>query len=152
MPRNDVMPEEVGTVAEVDSGYGRYLRAIKHVSCRIKAAFTLEDGVNAFAIPKTQTTSVRGDVGWNDRPPAVLSCRRCGTDIEQERAFHDIDCPHCVAEYAPEAFGDLELVAMHCPRCQRTLSHGIRHPNVFDVPQWAHCEGCQYHWEFTYSF
>jgi hypothetical protein len=32
------------------------------------------------------------------------------------------------------------------------MEHGQRHPQAFDVPEWATCHNCRYHWEFKHSF
>lgn len=128
------------------------LATCKRASSRIADSLTGEGNLETLSIPETQTTTVHGDVGWKNRPPAVLKCPRCGDEFDQQRASDSIDCPYCVAEFSPDEFRELELVAMRCPRCQTDLNYGKRHPNVFEVPQWAHCEHCQYHWEFTHSF
>ncbi|MDS0476191.1 hypothetical protein [Natrinema sp. 1APR25-10V2] len=128
------------------------LATCKRAGSRIADSLTGEGEIESLSIPETQTTTIRGDTGWANRPPAVLECPRCGGEFDQHRAVDLIDCPYCVAEFSPEAVRDLEVVAMRCPRCHTDLDYGKRHPNVFEVPQWAHCEHCQYHWEFTHSF
>jgi len=142
------MPEE-SQASEVGEGT---LGTVRRVIRRVVDPFRYDDDLDVFSIPDTQTTSVRGDVGWQRRPPAVVECPRCETGFEHRHARDRIDCPRCVAEFPAESFAELKLLELSCPRCGSTLDHGIRHPKVFDVPQWAHCEECQYHWEFTHSF
>ena len=124
----------------------------KRTLARIREPFVHDTELDSFSIPNAQTTTINGDVGWARRPHAVLECARCESAFDQHNARDPLDCPYCVAEYTPEEFPELELLSMHCPQCRGSLDHGIRHPNVFEVPQWAHCENCQYHWEFTHSF
>lgn len=105
-----------------------------------------------LAVPDTRTTVIRGDVGWPSRPPARLACPECDAEIHQHRATNAIDCPECWAGYDPSSFAELELLALTCPRCERPMAHGVRHPRVVDVPQWATCEDCGYHWEFAHHY
>ncbi|MFC4360564.1 hypothetical protein ACFO0N_21675 [Halobium salinum] len=98
------------------------------------------------------TTTNDGDVGWGRRPPARLRCPRCGADCEQHHPLDDIDCPRCVAEFSHEEFPELELLFLSCPVCGTRMEHGRRHPEAFDVPEWATCHGCRYHWEFKHSY
>jgi Zn finger protein HypA/HybF involved in hydrogenase expression len=100
----------------------------------------------------TATTTYEGDSGWAKRPPATVSCDRCDAEIFQHNALDDIDCPRCVAEYDPEEFGSLTLEHMTCPVCRSRMTHGQRHPDQFDIPQWATCTQCRYHWEFQHSY
>jgi len=32
------------------------------------------------------------------------------------------------------------------------MVHGQRHPKRFDIPEWATCHACRYHWEFEHSY
>ena len=103
-----------------------------------------------LAIPDAQTTAMRGDVGWFDRPPAVVECQECESEIYQHRPTTDLDCPECWREFPCEEFPELKLVRLVCPVCQERMKHGRRHPQQFDVPEWASCTNCQYHWEFEH--
>lgn len=109
------------------------------------AGFTL-------SIPETQTTTVDGGIGWADRPTAVLDCPQCDSHIQQTGPYDDIDCPRCTAAFEYTEFTDLELHTLLCPVCGDTMEHGRRHPRVLDVPEWATCNSCRYHWEFKHSF
>lgn len=112
------------------------------------------EGPNKFQLSAMDTRTVTnpGDEGWSSRPPATLACPRCGTDIHQRDPHDRIDCPRCVAEFGYEEFGDLELRHLTCPACDRRMLHGRRHPGRFDIPEWATCTGCRYHWEFRHSY
>lgn len=103
-------------------------------------------------IPEAQTTTIEGDVGWGNRPPARLRCPQCGADIDQRDPLADIDCRHCVAEFSHEAFPDLEFQHFFCPACGERMEHGTRHPHRLDVPEWATCHSCQYHWDFEHFY
>lgn len=103
-----------------------------------------------LSIPETQTTTIDGDVGWADRPPAVLECPECESEIYQHRPTSTIDCPECWFELSDESFPDLNLLYMQCSVCGATMDHGRRHPNRIDVPEWATCDACQYHWELEH--
>lgn len=105
-----------------------------------------------LSMPETHTTTIDGAVGWAKRPPAVLECPRCGDDITQAVAREAIDCPHCVAEFSYEEFPQMELKYMVCPVCESQMDHGQRHPERLDVPEWATCNDCRYHWEFKHFF
>jgi hypothetical protein len=111
-----------------------------------------EDASFRLSSPETQTTTIDGDVGWASRPPARLRCGRCGADVDQADSRDDIDCQFCVGEYSHEEFPELELVCLVCPVCGDEMEHGRRHPGAFDVPEWATCHSCRYHWEFCHSF
>jgi hypothetical protein len=111
-----------------------------------------EDASFRLSSPETHTTTIDGDIGWGSRPPAVLACPRCESDVRQEDSRDDIDCQFCVAERSHEAFPDLELRYLLCPVCGDRLEHGRRHPEAFDVPEWATCHTCRYHWEFSHSY
>lgn len=109
------------------------------------ASFTL-------AIPEAHTTTVEGDTGWGSRPPATLVCPQCSSDIYQHRPREPIDCPRCTGKFPYETFGELELLHLDCPCCGAHMRHGQRHPDVFDVPEWATCDTCHYHWEFKHFY
>ena len=102
--------------------------------------------------PETSTTTLDGDVGWASRPPALLQCAQCGSDISQRHPHDNIDCTRCIATYEYDEFPHLELKHFLCPVCGLEMEHGRRHPNVIDVPEWATCHGCRYHWEFKHDF
>lgn len=103
-------------------------------------------------IVEAQTTTIEGDVGWGNRPPARLRCPRCGADIDQLDSLADIDCPSCVARFSHEEFPDLEFQHFVCPICGSRMEHGTRHPYRLDIPEWATCHSCQYHWDFKHSY
>lgn len=105
-----------------------------------------------LSIPETHTTTIDGDVGWAHRPPARLRCPRCGADIDQRDPRDDIDCIRCIAEFPHESFPELELRYLLCPVCGDRMEHGQRHPETFDIPEWATCHRCRYHWEFRHSY
>ncbi|WP_204960044.1 hypothetical protein [Salinigranum salinum] len=105
-----------------------------------------------LSIPETHTTTIDGDTGWAKRPPAQLRCGQCASEIRQADPYDRIDCPRCTAEYGPEEFGDLELLSLVCPVCRDRMEHGRRHPDSVDVPEWATCHSCRYHWEIGHSF
>lgn len=105
-----------------------------------------------LSIPEAQTTTVDSVQGWSERPPAVLECPGCTAEITQRRSSTDIDCPNCYRSFKPHDFGHVELLRMTCPRCDSEMYHGIRHPNVFDIPEWATCPDCQYHWDLSHWF
>ncbi|MFB6207376.1 MAG: hypothetical protein ABEJ05_12715 [Haloglomus sp.] len=129
----------------------RHLRAAAEA---VIAPLRAGDGPNKFNLSATDTatTTYEGDVGWGSRPPAVLECPRCESEILQHHARDSIDCPHCVAEFDAEEFGELDLLRMGCPRCKSDMLHGQRHPDQFDFPEWATCDACRYHWEFKHSY
>ncbi|WP_435183647.1 hypothetical protein [Halobellus sp. EA9] len=126
----------------------------KGVAERIVSPLRRGDGPNKFRLSAmdTATTTYDGDDGWASRPPAVLECPRCGGDIPQHHARDDIDCPHCVAEFSYREFPELELKHLTCPVCRSEMTHGQRHPESFDIVEWATCNGCRYHWEFKHSY
>lgn len=121
---------------------------------RLVDPLRVEEGPNKFRLSsaETATTTYDGDVGWPKRPPAVLECPRCGSDVLQHHAGDGIDCPRCVAAFSYDAFTELELRYMVCPVCRSRMQHGQRHPEVFDIPEWATCDACRYHWEFRHSY
>ncbi|PSQ09702.1 hypothetical protein BRC93_12075 [Halobacteriales archaeon QS_5_70_15] len=121
---------------------------------RVVAPLRTDGGPNKFRLSSadTATTTYDGDVGWTKRPPAMLECPRCEADVLQHNARDGIDCPRCVAEFTHEEFSELELRYMICPVCRSRMQHGQRHPEVFDIPEWATCDECRYHWEFKHSY
>jgi uncharacterized protein (UPF0212 family) len=113
-----------------------------------------KEGPETFtlAVPEAHSTFKRGDVGWAKRPPAVVECPTCSSSFTHEFANDFIDCPHCSFELPPEEFGEVDIVKFACPHCQQRLEHGIRHPEMMDVPEWASCTDCQYHWEYQHNY
>lgn len=105
-----------------------------------------------LAVPESHSTFKVGDVGWAKRPPAVVICPRCSREFDHQYANDFLDCPRCSFELSPESFHEVELEALICPECERELEHGIRHPEFMDVPEWASCRVCQYHWEYQHDF
>ncbi len=130
------------------------LLTLKNVGKKILKPLKRGEGPNKFDLSaaQTATTTYDGDVGWNKRPPAVLECPRCESEILQHNAQDSIDCPRCIAEFGYEDFGELDLLYMGCPRCKSRMMHGQRHPEKFDIPEWATCDECRYHWEFKHSY
>ena len=120
----------------------------------IVAPLRKDPDANSFRLssPETHTTTIDGDVGWGNRPPARVVCPRCGGDIDQRHSIDNINCPNCVAEVSHEDFPELRLQFMICPVCGDQMEHGQRHPEALDVPEWATCHSCRYHWEFKHSF
>lgn len=112
------------------------------------------EGPNKFRLSMvdTATTTFHGSVGWANRPPAMLECPQCGTDVRQDTAYEEIDCPRCTAAFPPDEFDRLSLLYMECPACRGRMFHGQRHPDRFDVPEWATCDDCRYHWEFEHAY
>jgi len=130
------------------------VETLKTVGKKIVRPLQRGEGPNKFDLSaaQTATTTYDGDVGWNKRPPAVLECPNCESEILQHNARDSIDCPRCVAEFDYDEFGDLELLYMGCPRCKSQMMHGQRHPEKFSIPEWATCDDCRYHWEFKHSY
>ena len=104
-----------------------------------------------LSIPEAQTTTVDSVQGWQNRPPAVLRCE-CGSEMYQARSTGEIDCEACWRSFEDGSFSEHELVSMICPRCETGMQHGRRHPHVFDIPEWATCPNCQYHWDLNHWF
>jgi len=127
---------------------------LKRVGERLVAPLQRGEGPNKFRLSSvdTATTTIDGSVGWGNRPPAVLECPRCGEDIYQHNARDGIDCPRCVESFDHDEFRELTLRYMQCPVCRSRMQHGQRHPEQFDFPEWATCDGCRYHWEFKHSY
>jgi Zn finger protein HypA/HybF involved in hydrogenase expression len=130
------------------------LSVLKRVAVRVIAPLTTTDGPNEFRLSsaETHTTTIEGDTGWTKRPPARLRCPDCTAGIIQANARSPIDCPECAASFPPERFPELELLSMTCPTCRSRMEHGQRHPEAFDVPEWATCHDCRYHWEFKHFY
>jgi len=130
------------------------VETLKTVGKKIVRPLQRGEGPNKFDLSaaQTATTTYDGDVGWNKRPPAVLECPNCESEVLQHNARDSIDCPRCVAEFDYDEFGDLELLYMGCPRCKSRMMHGQRHPEKFSIPEWATCDDCRYHWEFKHSY
>lgn len=130
------------------------VRLLKRVYEFLVDPLRIDDDLAQFtlSIPDAQTTTVDSVQGWSNRPAAVLRCPGCDAEIPHHQASHDIDCPNCYRAFKPNEFGDLDLLWMTCPRCDTEMYHGTRHPNVFDVPEWATCPDCQYHWDLAHWF
>lgn len=128
--------------------------AVRWLVGRLIAPLRTGDGPNKFRLSsvETHTTTIDGDTGWAYRPPATLRCPACESKILQADSRDDIDCPSCRVALPPDRFGDLELLALTCPVCRARMQHGQRHPEAFDVPEWATCENCQYHWEYKHFY
>lgn len=132
----------------------RLVAALRRAVDLIVAPLRTSDGPNKFRLStaETATTTYDGDVGWAKRPPAMLRCPRCGDDVLQHNARDDIDCPRCVETVDYDRFPEVELQYLVCPVCRNRMNHGRRHPKRFDVPEWATCDACRYHWEFKHSY
>jgi Zn ribbon nucleic-acid-binding protein len=137
----------MGTVAWV-------FNAVKHLVHVIVEPLRKDESLEHFtlAIPEAQTTTVDSVQGWQNRPPAVLECPGCGSEMRQHNAIGPIACQSCWREFPSEEFADHELLAMICPRCDADMHHGRRHPQMFDIPEWATCPDCQYHWDLDHWF
>jgi uncharacterized protein (UPF0212 family) len=105
-----------------------------------------------LAVPEARSSFADGDVGWRNRPAATVACPSCETHFDQQYATDVLDCTYCTFESNSRDISELDLIALHCPRCGSTLEHGRRHPDQFDVPQWASCEECSYHWEISHGY
>lgn len=127
---------------------------LKSIVDKLVDPLRADDSIEHFtlAIPEAQTTTIDGVQGWNRRPPALLECPGCGTEIRQHRSNRNIDCSYCYREFQPDQFAELELLGMICPRCDADMRHGVRHPQLFDIPEWATCPDCQYHWDLDHWF
>jgi DNA-directed RNA polymerase subunit RPC12/RpoP len=145
----------VGTHLHVVTGYLRVVvETVRWAVDRLVDPLRADEDLENFrlSIPETHTTTIDGDTGWMSRPPAQLRCGQCGSEVRQPHPHDDVDCPRCTAVYTPEAFPDLELLYLECPICRSRMEHGRRHPAGVDVPEWATCHGCRYHWELGHSF
>lgn len=105
-----------------------------------------------LSVPEAQTTTVDSVQGWENRPPAVLRCPGCDSQILQQDPIADVECTECFRSFGEREFSEFELVALVCPRCETEMESGIRHPNVFDSPEYATCTTCQYHWDIDHWF
>lgn len=130
------------------------LERLKRLVHLVVEPLRADDEIEHFrlSVPETHTTTIDGDVGWGARPPAVLACPDCGSQILQRRSWQPIDCPDCRFEVSNWEFTDVELLAFVCPNCDTPMQDGQRHPHVFDVPEWATCHDCRYHWEYVNAF
>jgi hypothetical protein len=121
---------------------------------RIVDPLRADESIEQFtlSIPEAQTTTVDSVQGWGNRPPAVLACPGCEADMHQHNAIGPISCENCFREFPSETFSDHELRGMTCPRCDADMQYGRRHPQMFDIPEWATCPDCQYHWDLDHWF
>lgn len=131
---------------------GMVVRYAKEIFRILVEPLRVDDDMANFtlSIPEAQTTTVDSVQGWSKRPAAILRCPGCEAEIPQRRSSTNIDCPNCYREFKPHDFADLELLKMACPRCESEMEHGIRHPNVFEIPEWATCPACQFHWDLSH--
>ena len=121
---------------------------------RIVDPLRADESITQFtlSIPEAQTTTVDSVQGWRNRPPATLACPGCEADMHQPNAIGPISCENCFREFPSETFADHELRGLTCPRCDAAMQHGRRHPQMFDIPEWATCPDCQYHWDLDHWF
>lgn len=101
---------------------------------------------STLAVPDAQTT-IGSSNGWRNRPPAVLRCPGCDGEMVQRDPTSDIECRDCWRSRRDGEFPNLDLVALYCPECGDEMEHGIRHPSVFDTPEYATCQDCHHHWD-----
>ncbi|MEF8830102.1 MAG: hypothetical protein V5A23_01010 [Halobacteriales archaeon] len=132
----------------------RIYRGIRSLADKIIDPLRADEQISHFtlSVPEAQTTTVDSVQGWQLRPPTLLRCPNCDAEIPHHNPLDDIDCPECYRAYDESAYGDLELLAMTCPRCDSEMKYGRRHPQAFDVPEWATCRSCQYHWDLDHWF
>jgi hypothetical protein len=125
---------------------------LKHVGGVLAEPLTVDPEAAALRlpVPDAQTTTMDGDVGWGRRPAAVLACPNCENDIYQHRPTSSIDCSTCWREFDHTRFPELDLRHLICPTCGEHMRDGKRHPEQFDIPEWATCDSCEYHWEFEH--
>ena len=149
-----VADDSHGLAATLGALGSRVVTPLKWLLGKLIAPLRAGDGPNKFRLSsvETHTTTIEGDTGWVYRPPATVRCPDCGTGILQADPRDSIDCPSCSVSLPPERFTDLELLALTCPICRAGMQHGQRHPEAFDVPEWATCHNCQYHWEFKHFY
>jgi hypothetical protein len=136
-------------------GRSAYLyRVLKRVVEKIVDPLRADEAIEQFtlAIPEAQTTTVDSVQGWRNRPPAVLACPGCDGEMHQHNAIGNISCSNCFRDFPEEEFADHELVRMNCPRCDHEMKHGRRHPEMYDIPEWATCPNCQYHWDLDHWY
>ena len=148
------MVDAHGLVATLVATGSRATAALRGLLDRLIDPLRAGDGPNKFRLSsvETHTTTIEGDTGWAYRPPATLRCPDCGGEILQADSRAALDCPACPLSLPAERFGELELLGLTCPLCRAGMQHGQRHPEAFDVPEWATCRNCQYHWEFKHSY
>ncbi|WP_338737820.1 hypothetical protein [Haloplanus salilacus] len=149
------MTDDAGDrVATLRRALTRGVDLVTRIGERLVAPLRTADDPNAFRLSsvETHTTTIDGDTGWGHRPPATVRCPECAAEILQADARDPIDCPACAAEFQSDRFTDLELLTLTCPVCRTPMQHGRRHPHTFDVPEWATCGNCQYHWELKHFY
>jgi hypothetical protein len=127
---------------------------LKRLVDRVVDPLRADESIEQFtlSIPEAQTTTVDSVQGWQNRPPATLVCPGCGSDMHQPSAIGPISCSECFREFPNEEFSEHELRRMTCPRCDADMQYGRRHPQMFDIPEWATCPDCQYHWDLDHWF
>lgn len=132
----------------------RMLETLRYVVDAVIDPLRADEEIKHFtlAIPEAHTTTLEGDTGWSKRPPALLSCPECGGEIYQHRSRSDIECADCYFSADSDEFRELELRTLLCPKCGTAMMDGKRHPQVFEVPEWATCENCRYHWEYATAY
>lgn len=142
------------SAAKLRHAFGRGVRIVRWLGERLVAPLRAADEPNAFRLSsaETHTTTVDGDTGWTHRPPATVRCPECDAAILQADARDRIDCPECAAAFPFDRFDDFELLGLTCPVCRSSMEHGRRHPGTFDIPEWATCHACQYHWELKHFY
>jgi len=152
--RRAVADDAHGLGATLTAAGSRAIAALRWLAERLIAPLRTDDSPNKFRLSsvETHTTTIDGDTGWAYRPPATLRCPECAAGILQADSRAPVDCPECRVELPPDRFTELELVGLTCPVCRTPMQHGQRHPNAFDVPEWATCPNCQYHWEFKHFY
>lgn len=129
-------------------------RALRSLLDRLIDPLRADENITQFtlSVPEAQTTTVDSVQGMSKRPPAVLRCPGCESEMYQMRSMDTIDCGGCWRDFRDDEFSEFELVTMICPRCESSMDHGRRHPKVFDKPEWATCPSCQYHWDIDHWF
>lgn len=130
--------------------YRAVKQAIRALIEPLRATHDIENF--SLSIPDAQTTTVDSVQGWSNRPAALLRCTGCAAQIPQRRSSNPIDCPNCYRTFGSDEFSKLDLLGLVCPRCNTEMDHGVRHPNLFDIPEWATCPDCQYHWDLDHWF
>lgn len=130
------------------------LEAVRRLVAKLVAPLRVDGELDNFTLsnPESATTTYDGGYGWHERPPAVLRCPGCAGEIRQGRATSSIECAECWVQRSDDEFSDLQLLALECPRCGTEMEHGWRHPQTFDVPEWATCDSCHYHWELNHWY
>lgn len=132
----------------------RVIHLLQGVLERLIDPLRVDESIEQFtlSIPEAQTTTVDSVQGWRHRPPAVLRCPGCGGRLLQHEPIDDIECTDCWRTFNEDSFSTFDLLTMVCPRCRTDMTHGIRHPNVFDIPEYATCPECQYHWDLDHWY